>query len=69
MFENFFIQFIVELIRAALVDELSGRVRRRAWRLLRSGVRHDIRGIVFGLHRRTRKRLLHRVVTDADAEP
>jgi hypothetical protein len=65
MFENV-VQFAVELIRALLVDELSGRVRKRLRRMLARRTQNDGRGIIWSIHQRTRQRLLHRMFTEPD---
>ena len=64
MLENSFLQFILELLRALLVDELSGHVRRRLRRLLTGRGAPDCRRVILGIHRRTRNRLLHRMFTE-----
>lgn len=63
------VQFALEVIRALLVDELSGRVRRGLTTCL--GVRNAAgsRRFKIRVHRRTRERLLHRLFTDLNAEP
>ena len=57
------IQFVVEVIRALLVDELSSRVRDK-WTAGRSD--HSIRRAVRRVHRRNRKRLLNNLATESD---
>ena len=60
-------QFAVELIRALLVDVLSGRVRARFSRL----VRPDSRGLnraLLAVHRRNRDRLLNKLHTEEKRE-
>lgn len=69
MFDNLFIQFVLELLRALLVDELSGRVRRRLLGLIRKRGACDSRRIILGLHRRDRDRLLHKLRTGTNADP
>jgi hypothetical protein len=67
MFE-IFIQFVVELIRALIVDELSGRLRRQLARRLGSREAKDIRRAVFTVHRRNRERLFNRLLTGQDED-
>ena len=62
MILEFILQFVVELIRALLVDELSRRVR-----LIGRGPA-DIRHILMGVHRRNRARLFNRLQTDLEAD-
>lgn len=64
MFENSFVQFAVELVRALLVDALSGRVRERFSRLVRPDVR-GYRRVLLALHRRNRDRLINKLHTEA----
>ena len=63
MFGDLFLQFILELMRALLVDELSGRVRRRVkgWFVARNA--DSARRAIATVHRRTRDRLLHKLLT------
>jgi len=68
MLENSFLQFVLELLRALLVDELSGHVRRRLRRLLTGRGAPDYRGVILGLHRRTRNRLRHRMSTEENGD-
>ena len=68
MFENSFFQFVLEILRALLVDELSGRVRGRSLRWFRQRGNRDCRHVLLGLHRRNRDRLLHRLRTGADGD-
>ena len=69
MLDNRFIEFIVELARALLVDELSGHVRRGLARLFLTRRRHNCRQTIRWIHRRNSKRLLHRLLTEADQDP
>jgi hypothetical protein len=62
MFENPFVQFAVELIRALLVDALSGRVRARFACFLRPCAR-SYRRALLAVHRRNRDRLLNKLHT------
>ncbi len=66
MFENRFAEFMLELLRALLVDELSGHVRRRITRLFVAPKPHDFHRIIWNIHRRNRSRLLHRMFTEMD---
>lgn len=58
------IQFALELVRALLVDELSGRVRKNVtqWFVAR-GTRGCRRALLY-VHRRNRLRLLNRLLTE-----
>ena len=58
MLFEFVLQFIVELIRALLVDELARRVRALPRR------RHPIGAALAVVQRRTRARLLNRLRTE-----
>ena len=62
------VQFVVELVRDLLVDELSGRVRRRIGRLAGKRASPDIRRAMVGVHRRNRARLLNRLITDMERD-
>jgi hypothetical protein len=62
------LQFLIELVRALLVDELSGRVRGR---VRRAAVRHgspNIRRAILGVHHQNRQRLLNRLITDLERD-
>lgn len=63
MLDNLFAQFVLEFLRALLVDELSGHVRWRVKRLL-VGRSASCRRAILGAQRRTRDRLLHRLLTE-----
>lgn len=63
------LQFMVELIRALLVDELSCRCRwqvGRFWSVRRIRSRQTL---IRGIHRRNRDRLLHRLLTEHPEDP
>ena len=68
MLENLFVQFILELFRALLVDELSGRVRRRlaGW----SASRHADNGrrVILRIHQRNSDNLLHKLRTGLEKD-
>ena len=66
--ENLFAQFVIELVRALLVDELSGRVRVRCRRLFAKRATRSLRGTISLIHRRNRRRLLHRLLTEIENE-
>jgi len=68
MFDNPLAQFILELVRALLVDELSGRVRRPLARLRCLRGERGCRPIILKIHRRNRDRLLHRLLTEQDED-
>ena len=57
-------QFAAELVRALLVDELSGHVRRRVTRWIVGGGIRGYRQAVLRVHRRNRGRLLNRLLTE-----
>jgi hypothetical protein len=61
------VQFILELFRALLVDALSGHVRRRLMRMFIAR-NTNCRGVLLGVHRRTRERLLHRLLTEIEQD-
>jgi len=65
---DLFVQFILELLRALLVDALSGHVRRRVTRMFIARPT-NCRGVLLGVHRRTRERLLHRLFTELEQDP
>jgi hypothetical protein len=66
MLENSFFQFALELLRALLVDELSGHVRHRLRRWFTGRGAPNYRRVILGIHRSTRNRLLHRMFTEED---
>jgi len=68
MVENPYMQFVLELIRALLIDELSGHVRKGLARLLPKRRERDCRSAVLNAHRRNRDRLLHRLRTEVKEE-
>jgi hypothetical protein len=57
-------QFIVELIRALLVDQLSCRLRGQVGKFWRVRRICSTRMLILGVHRRNRDRLLHRLFTE-----
>jgi hypothetical protein len=69
MFDNRLIEFILEFLRALLIDGLSGHVRRGIVRLVAPRRTDDYRKVVAGIHRRNRKRLMHRLLTEEGEEP
>jgi len=68
MSDNPLAQFILELIRALLVDELSGRVRRPLARLLCRRGERGCRQVILKIHQRNRDRLLHRLLTEREED-
>ena len=68
MIIDLILQFAVELMRALLVDELSGRVRKRFIGMIAKGRPAGGRETLWGLHRRNRDRLLHRLRTEPEDE-
>ena len=61
---NLFIQFVLELIRALLVDELSGRVRRNVTRWFVARGARGYSQAVLKVHLRNRGRLFNRLLTE-----
>jgi hypothetical protein len=61
-------QFVLELFRALLVDELSCRLRGQVGRFRRVRGIHNTQVLIRGIHRRNRDSLLHKLRTGADAE-
>lgn len=66
MFDLVF-QFILELVRALLVDAVSGHVRGRMSRMFITR-NANLRRVILGVHRRTRERLLHRLLTEMERD-
>jgi hypothetical protein len=62
------VEFMVELLRALLVDELSGRVRKRIRRSSTERGGYNIRRALLGVHHRNRDRLLHRLRTEEEQQ-
>ena len=63
---NLLIQFALELVRALLVDALSGHVRRNVTRWFVSRGVRNCRQAVMDVHRRNRGRLLNRLLTEIE---
>jgi hypothetical protein len=61
---DLFFQFVVELLRALLIDELSGHVRMR-WAQRRLARKSRA---ILKVHRRNRDRLLHKLRTEIDGD-
>ena len=59
-------QFALEVLRALVVDELSGHVRRNLRRFSNRGA--STTGAIFSVHRRNRDRLLNRLLTELAEE-
>jgi len=57
------IQFAAEVLRALLIDELSYRVRLKLGELLPSPRIRGTGQVLMAIHRRNRKRLLHKLLT------
>lgn len=66
MLDNLFVQFILELLRALLVDELSGHVRRCFAGWFRARDADQGSRAILGVHRRNRDRLLHKLRTEME---
>ena len=65
---DLFVQFILELVRALLVDELSGRVRRFVVGRIGSRRAQSFRRALLEVHRRNGRRLLNRLLTEIEEE-
>ena len=63
-----FLQFMVELLRALLVDELSCRFRRQVGKFWSVRRIRSTQTLIRGIHRRNRDRLLHRLLTEHPKE-
>lgn len=63
------LQFVIELARALLVDELSGRIRGQVSSFRRGRPARSTRAIIHGLQRRNRDRLFHRLRTWSGGDP
>ncbi len=61
-----FFQFLLELIRALLIDALSVHVRRKLARWLGRCASRDCRRALAAVQRRNRERLFNRLLTAAD---
>jgi hypothetical protein len=68
MMLDLLVEFIVELVRALLIDELSGRVRGRIRRLVAKRDASGTYRAFLGVHRRNRERLLNRLLTDLEED-
>jgi hypothetical protein len=60
------LQFLLELVRALLVDELSGHVRVRIRQVAAKCGSRDIRRAILGVHRRNRNRLINKLITELE---
>jgi hypothetical protein len=65
---DLFVQFIQEVVRALLVDELSGRVRRLVVRRRGSRRNQSCRRVLLEIQRRNGRRLLNRLLTEIKEE-
>ena len=65
---DIFIQFIMELVRAVLIEALYSHVREHARRLLAHRPAPSCHGAIFAVHRRNRERLFNRLFTEEVAE-
>jgi len=63
------LQFVVELIRALLVDELSCRFRVQVGKFWSVRRIRSTQTLIRGIHRRNRDRLLHRLLTEHPEDP
>jgi hypothetical protein len=59
-------QLILEVARALLVDELSGRVRERIRRVIDGGEDGSAHRAARKAHLKVRKKLMHRIHTEHD---
>lgn len=66
---DLFVQFVFELLRTLLVDELSGRVHRGLTRCFSERGQAGFHSTRTRLHRHASKRLLHRLRTELEDEP
>ena len=62
------IQFVLELLRALLIEELSGRVRKRLARLSVTTRIRNGRQAFWVVHRRNRDRLMHKMLTELEED-
>ncbi len=67
--DNRILEFVLELLRALIVDEMSGHVRRQVRRLVNVGNGHNYHRVIRNIHQRTRSRLFHRLYTERDEDP
>jgi hypothetical protein len=58
------VEFIAEVVRALLVEELSGRVQGGVRRLVAKRRAPDFRRAVLSVHSRNRERLLNKLLTE-----
>ncbi len=64
MLDNRFAEFILDLMRALLIDELSEHVRDGLTKLFERRKASDGRRAILTVHHKNRKRLLHRLLTE-----
>lgn len=69
MLDNRVIEFVLELMRALLIDEPSGHVRGGLAKLFARRRTNDSRRAIMSVHHNNRKRLLHRLLTEPDEDP
>ena len=62
------IQFVFELLRALLIDELSGHVRRKLARWSGTGRIRNGHQAFWVVHRRNRDRLMHKMLTELEED-
>jgi len=66
---NLLLQFFLEVIRALVIDALSGHVRRKLVRWLGKRASPDCRRALAAVRRHNRERLFHKLLTWADNDP
>lgn len=66
---NLLLQFFLEVIRALVIDALSGHIRRKLVRWLGKHASRDRRRALATVHRRNRERLFHKLLTWAEDDP
>jgi hypothetical protein len=67
--DNIFVQFVAELLRTLLVDEISSHVRKKLYKRLGWDFAKDIATVVLEIHRQNRNRLLNRMLTGVEENP
>jgi hypothetical protein len=66
---DLFVQFVIELLRALLVDELSGHVRRKVYGWFGRCAAKDNKQVLLAIHRQNRNRILNKLLTEIGENP
>jgi hypothetical protein len=66
---DLFVQFVIELLRALLVDELSGHVRKKVYAWFGRRAAKANKKVLLAIHRQNRNRILNKLLTESAENP